>query len=212
MNYPVSTAGIVLIPRGVALAIAMLAGARLMKVIDGRILIFIGLAMLAFALHLHSRFNLEMDDHLVIWSGVLMGIGSGLAMGSVNFMAISSTTVELRTDAAALYGLFRSIGQAIMIAIATALLAHNIQLNHAELGSALHPGNLPAILPRTLGGLAADERVAGMADVEINRQAMMIAYIDDFWMMKWALLALMPAILLLRPLRVPKGEPMMVTE
>lgn len=63
-----------------------------------------------------------------------------------------------------------------------------------------------------LGGLAAGERMASLADVEINRQALMIAHVNDFWLMKWALLALLPSILLLRLLRVPKGQPMIVGE
>jgi MFS transporter, DHA2 family, multidrug resistance protein len=212
MGYPISTAGIVLIPRGVALALAMLAGARLMKMVDNRILIFVGLGILAWSLELHSRFTLDMDADLVIWSGVVMGIGSGLAMGSVNFMAISSTTVELRTDAAALYGLFRSIGQALIIAIATALLAHDLQVGHAELGSAIQIGNLPFNLARMLGGAHSSEMVAGITDIEINRQAMMIAYINDFWLMMWALIVLMPFVLLMRPARAPRAEPMMVVE
>ena len=213
MGYPIKTAGIVLIPRGVAIALAMLVGARLMKVVDNRLLIFIGLGILAWSLELHSRFTLDMDADLVIWSGIVMGIGSGLAMGSVNFMAISSTTVELRTDAAAIYGLFRSIGQALIIAVATALLARNLQIGHAELGSALQLGNAPFNLSRMLGGAHSSAMVASITDIEINRQAMMIAYIDDFWLMKWALILLMPCVFLMRPLRSPKAAaPVMVGE
>jgi len=212
MGYPVSTAGIVLIPRGVALALAMLVGARLMKTVDNRLLIFAGLGILAWSLELHSQFTLQMDRDLVIWSGVVMGIGSGLAMGSVNFMAISSTTVELRTDAAALYGLFRSIGQAVVIAIATALLAHNLQVGHAELGSALRIGNGAFVPSQLMVGAPSGEVVARIADVEINRQALMIAYLNDFWLMKWALIILMPFALLMRSSRAPGGAPLVVSE
>jgi len=38
-----------------------------------------------------------------------------------------------------------------------------------------------------------------MVNAEINRQAAMIAYIDDFWAMMWVTLASVPLVLLLRP-------------
>ncbi len=153
-----------------------------------------------------------MDAWPVIWSGALMGTGAGLAMGSINFTAISSTTVELRTDAAALYGLFRSIGTAFVITLTSALLAHNLQVNHAEIGGAMQIGSFPGHLPQLLGGKETTKMVATVADLEVNRQALMIAYLDNFWLMKWSMLLLMPAILLLRPMRTPRGEPMMVSE
>lgn len=212
MNYPVSTAGMVLAPRGLAMAVAMLIGARLMQLIDGRLLILIGLALLAASLDMQSRFTLDMDGGPVIWSGILMGAGAGLAMGSINYIAIASTTIELRTDAAAIYGLARSIGVALVITLTSALLAHNLQVNHAELGSAMQVGEISALLPHMLGGAATVQGMASMADAEINRQALMIAYLDNFWLMKWAVLALMPMILLLGPARAPTREPMMVGE
>lgn len=37
-----------------------------------------------------------------------------------------------------------------------------------------------------------------MVNLEINRQALMIAYVDDFWLMKWAAIITLPLILLMR--------------
>ena len=38
-------------------------------------------------------------------------------------------------------------------------------------------------------------------DAEVNRQAAMVAYIDDFWLMMWVTLAAVPLVVLLRPPR-----------
>ena len=47
-----------------------------------------------------------------------------------------------------------------------------------------------------------------MVDAEINRQALMIAYIDDFHLMMIISLLAIPLVLLLRRGRVPRsGEP-----
>ena len=40
-----------------------------------------------------------------------------------------------------------------------------------------------------------------MVNGEINRQAAMVAYIDDFWLMMWVTLAAVPLVVLLRPPR-----------
>ena len=38
-----------------------------------------------------------------------------------------------------------------------------------------------------------------MLDLEANRQAAMVAYIDDFWAMMWVTALSVPLVLLLRP-------------
>ena len=57
--------------------------------------------------------------------------------------------------------------------------------------------------------------VAAMANAEVTRQAMMIAYVNDFWLMMWALILMLPVVLILSPVRVPRGvaaEPITLSE
>ena len=37
-----------------------------------------------------------------------------------------------------------------------------------------------------------------MLDLMVTRQAMMVAYVDDFWLMMWLSLAAVPLVLLMR--------------
>ena len=54
-------------------------------------------------------------------------------------------------------------------------------------------------------------RLAAIADAEVNRQALMIAYINDYWMMMWAAILMLPVVLLLRPARArPSPETMVI--
>ena len=46
-----------------------------------------------------------------------------------------------------------------------------------------------------------------MIDAEVNRQAAMIAYLNDYWLMKWGALLAMPFILMLRPRGRVTAEP-----
>ena len=212
MGYPVFTAGLILIPRGLAMAIAMVLGGRLMSIIDGRLQILLGVALLALSLHLQTRFSLGMDTSLLIWSGALQGAGMGLAVMTMNYLAVSSLPIELRTEGAAVYNLVRSVGASLMIALASAMLARNLQINHSEIGSSINPSSLPFLITKLFGGVASGNQVAAMLNAEVTRQALMVAYIDDFAMMMWLTLAALPLIVLIRPVRPRRGEIVTVVE
>lgn len=208
MGYPAQGAGMLMIPRALTMMVGMVVGGRMMKTIDTRIQLFIGISLIAWSMHMQTGFNLQMDADLVIWSGAVQGLGLGIAMMVVNFLAISSVPAQLRTEAAAVYAVVRNTGASIVIAICTAVLAYNVQVSHSDLASSLQQFNLPmAIYNGRLGTNAV-----AMADLEINRQAMMIAYINDFWMMMWACLATVPLLLLVKPLKPRKGETMALAE
>lgn len=212
LGYPVIDAGLLTAPRGVGMVITLVLSARLMQRMDGRILIALGLAMIVWSLWIQTRFSLDMDSRLIILSGLLQGAGVGLTMSPTNYMSVATLPVLLRTDGAAVYSLVRSIGSSVMIALTSSLLARNIQVNHAEVGSSLHASSLPFMMSAMMGGTYATERVAAMADLEVNRQAMMIAYIDDFWLMMWLAAAAIPVVFLLNPIRAVKGEKMEILE
>ena len=82
------------------------------------------------------------------------------------------------------------------------ILARNQQISHADLASHIKDQNLPADpnLLQALGG--AGDAVMAMIDGEVNRQALMIAYLDDFWLMAIVTALAIPLVLLLRK---PKG-------
>jgi DHA2 family multidrug resistance protein len=212
LGYSAEYAGVVLIPRAFALALGILLAGRLMRVVDGRVQIFVGMLVLSLSLLLQTRFEFEMGPELVLWAGLLQGLGTSLAMTVVNFLAVGSVPPELRTEGAALYMLVRNIATSILISMSSALLVHNTQLNHAELGARLGPHSMPFSLSRLLGAAPVTEKVAAFANAEVTRQAMMIAYIDDFWLMMWATLAMIPVLLLIRPLRAGRAEMVVLGE
>ena len=50
-------------------------------------------------------------------------------------LAFATLPVMLRTDGASLFSLFRNIGAAIGVSVTSAMLAHNTQALHAEIGA-----------------------------------------------------------------------------
>ena len=93
------------------------------------------------------------------------------------------------------------------MAIVVALLSENTQIIHSRLIEHLRPDNPLAQAPYLAGpySLSVPSGVAAL-NAEVTRQAQMIAYIDDFYLMGIIIIVALPLLLLLRrPNRAAKG-------
>jgi DHA2 family multidrug resistance protein len=187
----------------------MIVVGRLVGKIDARLLIFVGISLMAWSLHMMSGFSLQMDRGPVITSGIIQGFALGFLFVPLNTLAFGTLNPKFRTTAASLLNLSRSVGGSIGISVVTVLLAHNLQQSHSDLTQHITQYSIPPIPPSITGGAPPiTQSVLMMADAEINRQALMIAYIDDFYLMMLVSLVAIPLLLLLRKGRRPQpGEP-----
>jgi DHA2 family multidrug resistance protein len=198
-GYPVLEAGLLTAPRGIGTMIGMLVAGRLAGKIDPRFAIVVGMALLAISLWMMTGFDLQMDSGPVIWSGAVQGLGLGLVVLPMNLLALATLSAQLRTEAASLYNLMRSIGGSIAISITTALIASNVQVSHADLGKFVSTTGAPYLNSGLFEQIGIQgEMVMRMVDSEVNRQALMIAYLDDYWVMMWAAIAVIPLVLFMR--------------
>ena len=84
-------------------------------------------------------------------------------------------------------------------AVVSALLASNIQRVHQELSAHVNTASASIIDVSTVDRYQSlGEAGLRMIDAEVNRQAAMVAYIDDFYLMMWLTLAVTPFVLLMR--------------
>jgi DHA2 family multidrug resistance protein len=206
LGYSVLQSGFLTAPRGVGTLISMIVVGRLTGRVDARILVLAGLLLLSYSLWQMSGFSLEMDRRPIIVSGVVQGLSLGLIFVPMNTVAFGTLAAKFRTTAAALFNLSRSVGGSVGISVMTLLLAQNLQRSHSDLAQHITQYSIPPIDPAITQGVPpATDTVLMMLDAEINRQAMMIAYIDDFWLMMIMTLAAVPLLLLLKKGRRPEG-------
>jgi DHA2 family multidrug resistance protein len=206
MDYPVTTAGIAMAPRGVGTMFAMLAVGRLITRIDVRLLLLFGLGVTTFSLYLMTGYSLEMDWGPIIWAGIIQGVGLGFLFVPLSTVAFGTLDPAYRAEAAGFFSLIRNIGGSIGISLVETLQDRLTQTAHASLAAKVTPYapamHLPAVLrfwnPHLTTGLAA-------LNQEVTRQASMIAYIDNFKFMMIVTLATIPLLLLLRRARPPGG-------
>jgi DHA2 family multidrug resistance protein len=200
MGYPVITTGMVMAPRGVGTMISMIVVGRLVGKVDARLLILSGLALTAISLWQMTQFSILMDARPIIVSGVVQGLGLGLVFVPLTTLAFATLEPKFRADAAALFSLVRNIGSSIGISIVMTELAHNIIQSRSDLVSHLTPYN-PNL--DALGSTGLDPSTAlAVLNAQVQAQAAFIAYIDDFKLMMWVTLAVVP---LLAFMRKPKA-------
>jgi DHA2 family multidrug resistance protein len=191
--------GILLAPRGIGMLASVAVFGRFMARIDPRVQLAIGLGVMALSLWLMAHWSIDMPRTPIVMSGLIQGLGMGFAFMPANMIMFATLPPRYRTDASGLGNLFRNVGASVGIAAATLMLARNVQINHAEIGSHITSALLP--FPDDMNSAFAPFTGAalGMADGMINQQAAMIAYIDDFLAMSIACIAAIPLLLLVKP-------------
>lgn len=199
-GWPVIDTGLALSARGVGILASMWVAGRLIGFVDPRILVSVGLFIAALSMGMMSQWSLDIGMFDVVWSGLVQGLGMGLVFIPLNSMAFSTIAPHHRTDASSLLNLMRSLGGSFGISVMITLLASGSQRSHEELSgyiSATGNGLVDGESLTRFGDMGAS--TMAMLNAEISRQSAMIAYINDFWLMMWAMLAIIPFTLLLRP-------------
>jgi DHA2 family multidrug resistance protein len=206
LDYPVLTSGFVTMPRGIGSLLAMLLIGRVVGRVDTRIILAFGMSLTSVAFWQMSNFDLSMDEWPMIISGFVQGFGIGLTFVPMTTLAFSTVPASLRPEASTVYTLVRNIGASVGISIMQALLVNSTQAAHAGLAERLDPSNpmlradLPAMFdPGSVPGLLA-------LNGEITRQAMMIAYLNNFRLMLVVTVITVPLVFLLRPAKAPPKD------
>src|SRR6185312_11525360 len=194
LGYPVFTSGMLSMTRGFGSILGSLLVPRLSRYVDRRIIMLAGMGFVSLSMWQMLGFSLYMDQQLVIVSGFIQGFGVMLTFIPLNVHLFASLPIALRTEAMGLFSLVRSLAGSIGISIGTTMLARNIQVAHSDI--AAHA----TIFNRLLTSFWNLHSQLGLAalDAQINRQAAMVAYIDDFKLFLIAMVAAAPLLLLLK--------------
>ena len=199
-NYPVVDSGLLMAPRGIGLIVTAQLTVFLTKRIDYRAVITIGFLIAAYSLWIMTQWSLDMDARLIVIASFVQGLGMGMMFGPINLLAFATIDPQLRPDGASLMALIRNLGGSFGISFIVTLLARNQQVSHSDIAANVKEDIIPGI--DLLGALhqlpGAGSGVLQMIDAEVNRQAAMVAYLDNFYAMFWVLLAMAPLPFLLK--------------
>ena len=140
-NYPVAITSLIMAPRGIGTMGAMLIAGRLSSRVDPRVIMALGIVLLAYSLWSQTAWTPDASAWTVIVNTVVQGAGLGFVFIPLQVIAFATLPALMRTDGTALISLFRNIGSAIGVSITFTLLARNTQAAHAHLASFATPFN-----------------------------------------------------------------------
>jgi DHA2 family multidrug resistance protein len=152
------------------------------------------------SLYMMTGFAIDQPSRPVIVSGVVQGLGLGLIFVPLQSLAFETLAPRLRTTAAALLNLSRNIGGSIGISVVGTQLARLTQVAHADIAQHVTQQTVPTLNPEVLQTVAPTIGPAALAmiNAEVTRQALFIAYLDDFKLMMIVTFAVLPLLLLMR--------------
>jgi DHA2 family multidrug resistance protein len=197
-GYSVLQSGFLTAPRGFGTLISMLLAGRLVGKIDARLLVGLGVVLMGSSLWMMTGFALEQPSGPVIWSGIIQGLGLGLIFVPLQTLAFETLAPRLRTTAASLLNLARNVGGSVGISIVSSQLVRMTQVAHADMAS-----NIGSEVPIAAVSLLQSLGIPGGAalafiNAEVTRQAVFIAYLDDFKLMMIVTFAVLPLLLLMK--------------
>ncbi len=202
LDYPIQTAGFLLGSRGIGTLLTMMVAPRLMKLLETRYLILIGLALTGGTLYYFTGFSLDTTQNTIVVTSIIQGIGLGLLFVPITTAAFSTLPHQLRTGGTAILTLVRNIGSSVGISMVIANLTNEANYMHARLAAQVTPFNDALQMPdvHRILNMATDTGRA-MMDLMITQQATMIAYLNDFKLLMVLTLAMMPLVFIIRAAR-----------
>jgi DHA2 family multidrug resistance protein len=207
LGYPIQTAGFLLGSRGVGTLLTMLVAPRLMKLIETRYLILVGLLLSGGSLYEMTGFSFDVSQKTIVIISIVQGVGLGLLFVPITTAAFLTLPGHLRNGGTSILTLVRNIGSSIGISMMIANLTDKTIYMHERLGAQVTPFNQALQMP-DVSNILNIHTDAGRAllDMIVTEQATMIAYLNDFELLMFLTLAMVPMVMIIRA-SGPRGAP-----
>ncbi len=214
LGYTALASGMVLSPGAfVLIAILPIVGWLLGK-IEARWLVTFGAAVLALSLLYMSHFDLDLDFHTAMMARIYQSCGMAFLFVPINVMAFYFISKEKTSNATGIINLARNIGGSVGISMVTTQIERGSQVHQNFLVGHATPlsDNYRAMLAGTAQNLIAHGSSVAQAAEQakailyglIQRQAAMLAYVDDFRVLGGVSLAIVPFMFLMKKMRPSK--------
>jgi MFS transporter, DHA2 family, multidrug resistance protein len=211
MGYDATTAGLAVSPAGlVTMAEVPLVGWLLSRGTDARRMIAVGIMTITAGTWWYSLGNLDVAEHNLVWPRVVQILGLGMTTVPLSTIMFRFLPKEQSSNAAGIYALVRNEGGSIGIALSSTMLQRAQQTHQTYLAASLPMSN-PLVMQASQalgsahGGAVSDSTYSGMAALygQVQRQASLMAYMDQYRMFAYILACLLPLVLFLkRPPRI----------
>jgi MFS transporter, DHA2 family, multidrug resistance protein len=215
LGYTAERAGLALMPGGLTIMILLPLVGFLLSRYSPRWLLIFGLVMLAASLFHMTGFDLDMDFRSAAVARVFQAAGMAFLFVPINTAAYAFLPRDKNNAASGLMNLARNIGGSVGISVVTTMLDRRTQTHLNYLSGRVSASN-PAFQSMLQGatqtmrahgssGAYATQQAYALIQGTLQRQATMLAYIDNFWLLGIAIVLMIPTVFLMKKSR-PGGE------
>jgi DHA2 family multidrug resistance protein len=216
-GYTATDAGMVLSPGGFAIMLLMPVVGNIVARVDPRWLIVVGLVITSLALFHMTNFDLNIDYRAIAWARVFQSIGLAFLFIPINTVAFLGVPPEKSNNASAIINMMRNIGGSFGIALATTLVARRQQYHQSVLIEHVTPYSSQydqtiqamqqAFAASTANAADALQRAQALLYLTVQKQAVMLSYIDSFWALGVLAAVLVPLCFVMRRPQPQAGAP-----
>lgn len=205
-NYNAMQAGLIVFLTGVPAMLMMPLFPILLARVDLRVIVGTGMILLALSCYIDIDLTAESRGGDFVVSQLLRGLGTVFCMMFLNQAAISSVSIDDAGDGAGLFNAGRNLGGSVGLALLATLQDGRMEYHRWTIHSALSANsaalqNWVSQQSMTIGG-GPDGAEFAMRSLDgmVLRDAMVMAFSDDFAALTVAILIVAPLVLFLRPL------------
>jgi DHA2 family multidrug resistance protein len=208
MGYTAMQSGLVLFPGGLLLLAFLPFVGWLLSRIEPRWIVVLGLCIIATGLWELSRFSLEVGMNTTVFDWAISRVGTAFLFVPINVMAFSFVAPSKTNAATGFINLARNIGASTGISFVTTMLDRRAQFHQDRLVPNLTPTNIDyqaalhrlthVLIARGLDAVHAANLAQHLVYAELQKQAMMLSFVDNFWVMSVISLAVIPLMFLMR--------------
>lgn len=215
LGYTATQSGMVLSPGGIIILFLMPVVGFLVSKVQARWLVIFGLFISAVGLWDMSRFNLQVDYYHATLSRIVQSAGLAFLFVPINSMAFNFIPKDRTSYATGLINLARNVGGSAGIAMTTTLLSRRSQYHQSVLVSHLTPGD-PAyesmlegarqmLMAKGADAVQALQQAQAMLYGMVQREAMMMSFLDAFYILAILFVALIPLMFIMKKTRPQKA-------
>ena len=197
-GWPDSLIGNMLATRGAGLCLGFYLAGKMGKW-DPRIGLSLGLILVGYSGIEMMRFDLNVPEWLVAWTGFVQGVGCSIFWVPLSVVTFATLRPSYLAAGSSVFHLLRNFGSSIFISISVMAVIRTTQMNYAEMTPHISEYNevlnfgfvVGAWSTATVNGLSA-------LSSEIGRQAQMIGYANAFMLYTVACFAALPFLLFVK--------------
>jgi DHA2 family multidrug resistance protein len=214
LGYPAVESGMAVSPRGIGAIVSMVIVGRLISRLDSRYLIAFGFCVLTISTYMFVGLNLYIAQSNIIYPMLISGFAMGFVFVPLTTMTMATLPQDQIGNASGIYNLMRNTGGSVGISILAFLLARGSQVHQAYLTAhttQYDPAfqQLVEQIKSTMAG-AVDNMTATQQAYQtiygmVVKQAMVLSYLDCFWILTVMCALCIPAAFLFK--RVLHAKP-----